>query len=207
MSSARRRESSADDGHSVMVASRSVEMSGYDTDRVNTLNTGLKKAAMPTIRQTIRCWAGLGWIFGYSVKPICSVMLGPMDTGVIWSQVSILRDPLRVRSKPTKQIIRFNFMSWRWLKIPSNRKLSGGAGARLQNQTACILSRHSWCKSVECSTKSRLSAESNSLSKQFRSVREVDPTICAGSAHSAAKCQPALRASLGILVKRVKMTR
>ncbi len=31
MSSARRRESSADDGHSVMVASRSVEMSGYDT--------------------------------------------------------------------------------------------------------------------------------------------------------------------------------
>jgi hypothetical protein len=32
MSSARRRESSADDGHSVMVASRSVEMSGYDTD-------------------------------------------------------------------------------------------------------------------------------------------------------------------------------
>jgi hypothetical protein len=31
MSSARRRESSAD-GHSVMVASRSVEMSGYDTD-------------------------------------------------------------------------------------------------------------------------------------------------------------------------------
>jgi hypothetical protein len=32
MSSVRRRESSADDGHSVMVASRSVEMSGYDTD-------------------------------------------------------------------------------------------------------------------------------------------------------------------------------
>ena len=29
---ARRRESSADDGHLVMVASRSVEMSGYDTD-------------------------------------------------------------------------------------------------------------------------------------------------------------------------------
>ncbi len=31
MSSARRRESSADDGHSVMEASQSVEMSGYDT--------------------------------------------------------------------------------------------------------------------------------------------------------------------------------
>jgi hypothetical protein len=32
MSSARRRESSADDGHSVMVASQPAEMSGYDTD-------------------------------------------------------------------------------------------------------------------------------------------------------------------------------
>ncbi len=44
-------------------------MKAKNSVRVNTLNTGLKKAAMPTIRQTIRCWAGLGWIFGYSVKP------------------------------------------------------------------------------------------------------------------------------------------
>ena len=35
MSSARRRESSADNGHSVMVANLSVEMSGFDTDNEN----------------------------------------------------------------------------------------------------------------------------------------------------------------------------
>jgi hypothetical protein len=76
MSSARRRESSADDGHSVMVASRSVEMSGYDTDDESEefspsqyLKYRLEKSCFANNQTEIRCWAGLGGIFGYSVKP------------------------------------------------------------------------------------------------------------------------------------------
>ena len=52
---------------------------------------------------------------------------------------------------------------------------------------------------VARSTTSRLNAESSSPSKQFRSVKEVHPTMCEGRVHSVSKCQAPFRASGGIL--------
>jgi hypothetical protein len=57
---------------------------------------------------------------------------------------------------------------------------------------------------VERSTKSCLSLESNSLSKQSQSVKEVDPTLGVGNAHIALKLQAALRVLLGIIAKQIQ---
>jgi hypothetical protein len=89
-------------------------------------------------------------------------------------------------------------MSWQRLNIPRNRKLREGIG-----KCNFQIRQRVFYRNIIGVGRSRFSLESNSLSTQSRSVKEVDPTINVGNAHIASKLQAALPVLLGILANRV----